>query len=860
MATPRATVRVIAKSSPQPIGLVAVCAALPPAQVAVEYVHALDGQPKDVNCSVTTADNATVYGLLDAYKALGDAFADAGLVGAEHKQSAQIHALLLQLPPFPPSFQSATAFLASLERQLTLRPFVATATTEPSLADYALFAALKNNVIALGLLPKAPHTNRWYSYLLSRPEIQKAIADVTAQSKLKADPKGKGKGKGDSAADAAVADGGATNNKANATFELGLPNAVKGHVVTRLPPEPSGYLHIGHAKAAVLNQYFARMYDGKFLVRFDDTNPSKEKAEFEQSIIEDLALLGIKADATSYTSDYFDTLQQMAVQLIKDGKAYADDTEQEVMRDQRMNGVASARRDLSPEESLARFAEMATGSAEGKRWCLRAKMSVDDPNKALRDPVIYRVNCDVPHHRTGTRYKIYPTYDFACPVVDALEGVTHALRTNEYRDRNPQYQWMLDATHSRKVDVWDFGRLAFVYTLLSKRKLKWFVEQGHVSGWDDPRFPTVRGIRRRGMTVEAITQFMLQQGPSQAFLNLEWDSIWNTNKKVIDPVAPRFVALDKAGLVRVKIVSGEGKPAAGQLESKEVLKHKKNPDVGTKTTYYADEIFVEQADAASFNPDEEVTLMDWGNAIVRKISRAGGGASDGPVESLEMELHLAGDFKKTKKKVTWLAAPSDLTPVTLLDYDYLITKKKLEEDDKVEELLNPKTEYRTEAIADHNVRSLAAGTIIQFERKGFYIVDKAFDPTKPDSPAELILIPDGKASSIALKYQVPGGGAGAKEKAQAGGKGGGKTPAKDKDAAAQQAKKNKVATAAGGGRVGLPEVAPNEPVESVLKSEGTKGYDIPVKTKMYRMDPPYGTRAVETPVTTKMHAVKPFDE
>lgn len=160
-----------------------------------------------------------------------------------------------------------------------------------------------------------------------------------------------------------------------------------------------------------------------------------------------------------------------------------------------MNGVASARRELSPEESLAKFAEMATGSDEGKRWCIRAKMSVDDPNKALRDPVIYRVN-DLPHHRTGTKYKIYPTYDFACPVVDSIEGVTHALRTNEYRDRNPQYQWMLDAVGLRKVDVWDFGRLAFVYTLLSKRKLKWFVENGYVSGWDDPRFPTVRGASR----------------------------------------------------------------------------------------------------------------------------------------------------------------------------------------------------------------------------------------------------------------------------------------------------------------------------------------------------------------------------
>lgn len=258
--------------------------------------------------------------------------------------------------------------------------------------------------------------------------------------------------------------------------------------------------------------------------------------------------------------------------------------------------------------------------------------------------------------------------------------------------------------------------------------------------------------------------------------------------------------------------------------------------------------------------------MDWGNAIVRKISRAGGAADGGPVESLEMELHLAGDFKKTKKKVTWIAAPSEVTPVTLLDYDYLITKKKLEEDDKVEELLNPKTEFRcvfffergpsprsgrslcylgrsaadrcppfvpqthrTAAIADHNVRSLPAGSIIQFERKGFYIVDKAFDPSKPDQPAELILIPDGKASSIALKYQVPGGGEKEKEKAAAGGKkAGGKTPAKDKDAAAQAKKKG-----ASTERVGLPEVAPKEPVESVMKSEGTKGYDIPVRVRPF---------------------------
>jgi glutamyl-tRNA synthetase len=157
-----------------------------------------------------------------------------------------------------------------------------------------------------------------------------------------------------------------------------------------------------------------------------------------------------------------------------------------------MDGIASKRRDSTVEESLARFAEMKTGSTEGLRWCIRAKMSVDAPNKALRDPVIYRCN-PLPHHRTGDKWKVYPTYDFACPLVDSLEGVTHALRTNEYRDRNPQYQWMIEALNLRPVRIWDFSRLNFIHTLLSKRKLHWFVDKGLVTGWDDPRFPTVRG-------------------------------------------------------------------------------------------------------------------------------------------------------------------------------------------------------------------------------------------------------------------------------------------------------------------------------------------------------------------------------
>lgn len=265
-----------------------------------------------------------------------------------------------------------------------------------------------------------------------------------------------------------------------------------------------------------------------------------------------------------------------------------------------MRGIASKCRDTPVEISLEKFEEMARGTEEGQRYCIRAKMSVDDPNKALRDPVIYRCNL-TPHHRTGSTWKIYPTYDFACPLVDSLEGVTHALRTNEYRDRNPQYHWFQEKLGIRKVHVWDYSRINFVYTLLSKRKLQWFVTEGLVTGWDDPRFPTVRGIIRRGLTIEALKQYILMQGASQNALLLEWDKLWSLNKKVIDPVAPRFVALDQENICTVHI---NGAPAEPFF--KDMPRHKKNTAVGTKQTVFAADIFLEQADAAQLQQGEEV--------------------------------------------------------------------------------------------------------------------------------------------------------------------------------------------------------------------------------------------------------------
>ena len=500
-----------------------------------------------------------------------------------------------------------------------------------------------------------------------------------------------------------------------ASYKIDLPS-FDGPMTTRFPPEPSGYLHIGHAKAALLNDYFAHHNGqrGTLICRFDDTNPSKESMEFQDAIVEDLKLLQIYADRTSYSSDYFQEMYEYAVKLIKDGKAFADDSELGQGDTDRINRLPSKRRDLSIEDTLARFEEMKTGSTEGQRWCLRARIAYDSPNGTLRDPVIFRCNL-LPHHRTGSTWKIYPTYDFCAPILDALEGVTLALRTNEYRDRNVQYAWMQEALGLRKVPIYDFSRFNLIRTLLSKRKLTKIVDEGMVWGWDDPRMPTIRGIVRRGMTVEALRDFILKQGPSRNVVNLEWGALWSANKKVIDPIGPRHTGISEVNVVRCQI-SG-----VDQTFSELKPRHAKNAAVGKKTVWYGRSILVEQDDAQSFEFDEEITLMNWGNAIVRQISKD---STTNLVIAIELELHLEGDVKKTKKKITWLADLEDnLVPVVLYTFDYLITKDKVEKTDELKDLLNPSTFTRTEARADCDVGKLPMGTTLQFDRKGYFKLD-----------------------------------------------------------------------------------------------------------------------------------------
>lgn len=581
-----------------------------------------------------------------------------------------------------------------------------------TLADMVVWGTLRANKVAVANIKKASNNvRRWFTYIeAAYPWVADGVAELNASAQKKK----------------------AAASAAGGSYNIGLQNTDKG-VVTRFPPEPSGYLHIGHAKAALLNDYFAHeQYKGTLLCRFDDTNPTKENQEFQDAIKHDLALLGVYPDKVSFSSDYFGVMYDYCIQIIKAGKAYADDTEVDVMRDERMNGIASKRRDESVENNLARLEEMKTGSEEGLRWCIRAKLSVDDPNKALRDPVIYRCNL-TPHHRTGSTWKVYPTYDFCCPILDSLEGVTHALRTTEYGDRNPQYAWMQEALGLRSVDIWDFSRVNFVRAVLSKRKLTKLVDQGLVWGWDDPRMPTIRGIRRRGMTVPALREYILKLGPSRNVVNLDWAKFWATNKKYIDPVAPRHTAIDKDNVVAT--VQG-----IEEVQIAEKPKHGKNPEVGMKKVVYSKTILIEQTDAKSFQSDEEITLMNWGNVYVRKIDVD---SASGKVIGLTFELHLEGDVKKTSKKVTWLSKDQELVPVELVDFDYLITKDKIEKDEDFENFLNPNTEFRSEALADCNVSSLVEDDIIQFERKGYFRVDRAY---KEGQPAILFNIPTGKAA------------------------------------------------------------------------------------------------------------------
>uniref|UniRef100_A0A4W6G2N3 Bifunctional glutamate/proline--tRNA ligase n=1 Tax=Lates calcarifer TaxID=8187 RepID=A0A4W6G2N3_LATCA len=589
--------------------------------------------------------------------------------------------------------------LRELDLALSLRTFlVGHALT---LADLAIWAALKGQYHQG---KSFSHISRWFSFLSSQVPFT-AVGNKYASKK-------------------------APMNKSNKKQDVGkfveLPGAEMGKVVVRFPPEASGYLHIGHAKAALLNQHYQVTFKGKLIMRFDDTNPEKEKEDFEKVILEDVAMLQIHPDQFTYTSDHFPTIMRFAEQLLAEGKAYIDNTPPEQMKQEREQRVESQCRNNTVEQNMKMWSEMKAGTEFGQTCCMRAKIDMKSNNGCMRDPTLYRCK-NTSHPRTGNTYRVYPTYDFACPIVDSLEGVTHALRTTEYHDRDEQFYWVINALRLRKPYIWEYARLNLNNTVLSKRKLTWFVDQGYVDGWDDPRFPTVRGVLRRGMTVEGLKQFIAAQGGSRSVVNMEWDKIWAFNKKVIDPVAPRYTALSTSYVVPVSV------PEAKE-EMQQVAKHPKNTEVGMKEVWYGPRVLIEGADAETLSEGEVVTFINWGNLIITKINKG----ADGKVVSMEARLNLDNkDYKKTTK-ITWLAETNSapLLPTICINYQPLISKAVITKDDDFKEYINKNSKLEEKMLGDPCLKNLKKGDIIQLQRRGFYICDQPYEPVSPNSCKE----------------------------------------------------------------------------------------------------------------------------
>eukprot|EP00400_MALV-I_sp_L67-5_P000042 gene42-701_t len=637
---------------------------------------------------------------------------------------------MVALPPHFSPDQSAPI----LNGILASSSYVADASA-PTDMDFAIFSKCESRPDA----SKFPHFNRWFLHIealnAQHPGKQwpeGPIQQDTAK-KLFAPPRRNAasddKKKPTKESSNKKEDGGA---KDAANLKGKLKNAEMGKVVTRFPPEPSGYMHIGHCKAAMLNFIYSTMFEGKMILRFDDTNPSKEKMEFQESMVADLKRLEIIPWKVTHTSDYFDMLQERMETMIKEGKAYVDNTDVDTMRAQRDQGIESDRRNLPVEDQLKLWKEMLVGSETGLKCCVRAKMDMQNKNKCLRDPVFYRCKVDVPHMRTGDKYKAYPTYDFACPIVDAIEGVTHSLRTIEYKDREPMFHWVIENTTPKvpKVELAEYSRMEFTYTILSKRKLTLFVEKGVVSGWDDPRMPTIQGVLRRGMTVDALKEFVMTQGASKNTNLMEWDKIWAINKQKMDPVVPRYSVVDSSNVVEFVLSDGPNPPVA-----KDEPLHPKNADLGTKKLFTASKILLQQDDCKLLAEGEQVTLMHWGNAFVETITKN----ADGVVTGMTGKLNLAGSVKETTYKLNWVpVTESPENPkVTMKIFDHIVTCEKLEDDVDLFSVVNPNSERTIEGIGESAIANVKKGDRMQLERKGYYIVDSV-------NPLVLFNIPDGR--------------------------------------------------------------------------------------------------------------------
>jgi glutaminyl-tRNA synthetase len=512
-------------------------------------------------------------------------------------------------------------------------------------------------------------------------------------------------------------------------------------VHTRFPPEPNGYLHIGHAKSICLNFGLAIEFDGLCNLRFDDTNPSKEDIEYVESIREDVRWLGFDwGDREYYASDYFDRLYQFAVQIIKAGKAYVCDLNSDQMRQYRGTltepGRNSPFRDRSIDENLDLFERMKAGEFPDGARTLRAKIDMASPNLNLRDPVMYRI-LHAAHHRTGERWCIYPTYDFAHGQSDSIEGITHSICTLEFEDHRPLYDWFLDQLDIHHPQQIEFARLNLSHTVLSKRKLLQLVQQNHVSGWDDPRMPTLAGIRRRGYTAEAIRNFCERIGVAKRNSTVDIAMLEHCLREDLNKRAARVMAV----LRPIKVVI-ENYPA-GQVEHLEAINNPEDPSSGTRLVPFSEVVYIEQDDFREEPPKgffrlsagREVRLR---YAYIIKCIDVVKDPETGEIRELrctydpETKSGSSQSNRKIKATIHWVSADYAKEAEVRL-YDHLFSK---EDPDAVPDGIdwltnvNPKSlEVLTNCRVEPILANAQIGELYQFERLGYFCVDSV-DSTK----------------------------------------------------------------------------------------------------------------------------------
>ena len=519
-------------------------------------------------------------------------------------------------------------------------------------------------------------------------------------------------------------------------------NKYDGRVHTRFPPEPNGYLHIGHAKSICLNFGIAQQYGGLCNLRFDDTNPSKEEEKYVESIKDSVRWLGFDwEDRLYFASDYFEQMYDYAIQLIKAGKAYVDDLSADEIREYRgtltQPGKDSPYRNRSVEENLDLFQRMRAGEFENGTRVLRAKVDMASPNLNLRDPAMYRILHEE-HHRTGDKWCIYPMYDWAHGFEDSIERITHSICTLEFEDHRPLYDWFLDQVGAYHPQQIEFARLNLSYTLMSKRKLLQLVQQGHVTGWDDPRMPTIAGLRRRGYTPEAIRDFCERIGVAKTDSTIDIALLEHCIRDDLNKRAPRVM-----GILRPLRVVIDNYPE-GQTEEMEAVNNPEDPDAGIRKVPFSRVLYIERDDFREVPPKGFFRLFPGNEVRLRyaylvKCTKVVKDKQIGEVIELHCTYDPATrggntpDGRKVKGTIHWLSTAHAVKAKMRL-YDRLFTVENPGEvTDSCKSVLNPNSLETVSGYVEPSLAGAAPGSRYQFERLGYFCAD-----LKDSSPERLV--------------------------------------------------------------------------------------------------------------------------